>query len=74
MLLQKLMMFAPYAQMKLRKFFVDEEGDVNIVSIVVMMGIAVLLAMLFKGQISNLLKTMFNAISGTATNAVTNPA
>ncbi len=49
----------------------DEEGDVNIVSMVVLIGVAVLLAMLFKEQIGNLLKTMLDTITGQANRAVT---
>lgn len=53
------------------RFLKEERGDVNIVSIVVLIGIAVLLAVVFKNQIINLLDVLFNAITGTATNAVT---
>ena len=60
------------AKMGLWKFFHDEEGDVNIVSMVVLIGIAVLLAIIFKGQISNLLETLMGTITGKATEAVTN--
>lgn len=49
----------------------DEEGDVNIVSMVVLIGVAVLLAMLFKEQIGNLLTTMLDTITGKANEAVT---
>ena len=48
----------------------DEEGDVNIVSIVVLIGIAVLLALFFKDQIHDLLDSLFKTISGNATKAV----
>lgn len=51
-------------------FLHDEQGDVNIVSIVVLIGIAVLLAVLFREQIEKLLKTLFTTISGNATKAV----
>lgn len=52
-------------------FLTDEQGDVNIVSIVVLIGIAVLLAMLFRTQITQLLETLFSSITGNATKAVT---
>lgn len=58
-------------RMGLRSFLYDEEGDVNIVSIVVLIGIAVLLAVFFKKQISTLLKTLFSTITQQATEAVT---
>lgn len=48
----------------------DETGEVNIVATVVLIGIAVGLALLFKGQIETLLKTLFGSITGRATNAV----
>ena len=58
-------------RMGLRSFLYDEEGDVNIVSIVVLIGIAVLLAVFFKKQISTLLKTLFSTITQQETEAVT---
>lgn len=53
-----------------QEFLNDEQGDVNIVSIVVLMGIAVLLAILFRGQIESLLTSLFSTISGNAESAV----
>lgn len=58
------------AQMKLREFFAKEDGDVNVVSIVVLIGIAVLLAILFRGAIEDLLDTLFNTIEQNATGAI----
>ena len=46
------------ARLAFSKFMCDEEGDVNIVSIVVLIGIAVLLAVFFKGQIMDLLTNL----------------
>ena len=51
-----------WAKAKLYTFTHDERGDVNIVSIVVLIGVAVLLALLFKGAIGNLLKSLLNTI------------
>ena len=59
-----------WVQAKLNKFLHDEKGEVNIVSIVVLIGIAVVLAIVFKDAISNLLKSLLNTISGNAENAV----
>ena len=70
MMLQSMMMFGSVAKMKLRKLFSDEKGEVNIVAIVVLIGIAVLLALIFKDQIVNLLKTLFGTITKNANNAV----
>lgn len=58
------------AGMKLREFFSKEDGEVNIVAIVILIGIAVLLAVIFKGHISNLLNTLFKTIESNATNAI----
>lgn len=49
-----------------------EDGDVNIVSIVVLIGIAVLLAILFRGQITALLTSLFGTIQNNAQNAIAN--
>lgn len=59
------------AQMKLREFCEKEDGDVNIVSIVVLIGIAILLAIIFRGHIENLLNTLFGQIENNATDAIT---
>lgn len=56
----------------LENFFQNEDGDVNIVSMVVLIGIAVLLAVMFKTQISDLLKTLFGTITDNATKAINN--
>lgn len=65
-----LQMWMLQAKMKLQEFCKKENGDVNVVSIVVLIGIAVLLAIIFKGAISNLLNTLFKTIEGNATNAI----
>lgn len=59
-----------WAQCKLVNFIHDEEGDVNIVSMVVLIGIAVLLAVMFKNQIRDLLDTLMGTITQNATDAV----
>lgn len=70
-MLQYIMMASNIAKLKLGKFFSEEKGEVNIVAIVVLIGIAVLLALFFKDQIMALLQTLFTTITGQATNAVT---
>lgn len=52
------------------EFVKEERGAVDIVAIVVMIGIAVLLAVLFRTQITNLLNTLFETITGKAQEAV----
>lgn len=54
------------ARLAFSKFMCDEEGDVNIVSIVVLIGIAVF----FKGQIMDLLTNLFGTITEKANSAV----
>ena len=70
MMLQCMMMFGNYAKMKLRQLISDEKGAVDIVAIVVLIGIAVLLAVIFKDQIAALLDSLFQTITGTANSAV----
>ncbi|MDE7354245.1 MAG: flagellin-like protein [Acetatifactor sp.] len=66
-MLDNLLFMAKY---KLNAFLRDEEGDVNIVSIVVLIGIAVLLAIIFRKEITKLITTMLNTITNNAINAV----
>lgn len=70
MMMQNLMLMGTMAKMKLRSFFSDEKGEVNIVAIVVLIGIAVLLALIFKDQIESLLETLFGTITENANDAV----
>lgn len=62
------------AKAKMNSFLRDERGDVNIVSIVVLIGIAVLLAIVFKDAIAGLLDSLLTTIQQNATGAVNNPA
>ena len=55
---------------KVMKFINSEEGEVNIVTTVVLIGIAVALAVIFKGHVTNLVNTLMLSITGSATNAV----
>lgn len=58
------------ARIGLIKFATEENGDVNIVSIVVLIGVAVLLALIFKDAIGSLIETLLNTIEENAKNAV----
>jgi len=69
-MMQNFMLMATMAKMKLRKLFSDEKGEVTIVTIVVLIGIAVLLALIFKDQIEGLLETLFGTITENANEAV----
>ena len=52
---------------KVMKFI---NAEVNIVTTVVLIGIAVALAVIFKGHVTNLVNTLMLSITGSATNAV----
>lgn len=63
-------LYAFKAGMKIREFVSKEDGDVNIVSIVVLIGVAVVLALVFKDAIGGLLNTMLGTITNNAKNAI----
>lgn len=58
------------AKLKARNFFTKENGDVNVVSMVILIGVAVLLAIIFKDSITGLLKELLETITGNAKQAV----
>lgn len=53
MMLNTMLMYANIARLKVKDFFKDESGAVDIVAIVVLMGIVVLVALVFKKQLTN---------------------
>lgn len=55
---------------KAQQFFRKENGEVNVVAIVVLIGVAVVLALIFKNQISEMLTTLIGKIKGKALGAV----
>ncbi|MCD7801601.1 MAG: flagellin-like protein [Clostridiales bacterium] len=59
-----------WAMCKWNEFKTEESGAVDIVAIVVMIGIAVILAVLFRTQIESLLSSLFTTIESNATSAV----
>ena len=65
-------MFAMFASLcaQLKAFRREERGAVDIVAIVVMIGIAVALAVIFRTQIQGLLENLFGTISSNATSAI----
>lgn len=63
------MMYLKTKQM-VTNFFYDEQGDVNIVSMVVLIGVAVLAAMVFKKQIKKLIDDLFLEIGQKGAGAV----
>lgn len=71
-MLSNLKLMALSAKCALRRFFTKENGDVNVVSIVVLIGIAVVLAIIFRNTISSLIGELLDTISGNARDAVKN--
>jgi membrane protease YdiL (CAAX protease family) len=69
-MLKLLIMGAAFAKARAREFLTKEDGEVNIVAIVLLIGIAIVLAVLFRGYIANFLNTLFNQVKNTATNAI----
>lgn len=70
MSLYTMMMYLNIAKLKAEEFFKDENGAVDIVAIVVLMGIVVLVALVFKKQLSGLVTDLFKTITGTANDAI----
>lgn len=44
----------------LKKFFTDEKGDTNIISIVIIMAVVVALVLLFKSYVADFITQLFN--------------
>ena len=57
-------------QLKMGAFLKKENGEVNIVAIIVLIGIAILLALVFKDRITSLINGLFDTIDTNAQNAV----
>ena len=71
-MLDKLYIKVLTAKLLLAEKLKEQSGEVNIVAIVVLIGIAVLLAIFFRGQIQNLLNSLFGSINNSATDAIQN--
>ena len=57
------------AMIHIKNFFTDEKGAVDLVAIVVLIGIAIALAVLFRTQIEGILNGLFKDIGENATEA-----
>ncbi len=68
--MQNFMIAKGWIQAKFNQFLRDEKGEVNIVAMVILIGIAVVLAIIFKDAISGLINTLLNQIQGNANNAI----
>lgn len=51
-------------------FFYDEQGDVNIVSMIVLMGVAVILALVFKEKLKTIIGKLTDSVSTQADKAI----
>ena len=51
------------AKMKVHSFMTIENGEVNIIAMVILIAIAVLLAVLFRKQIGKIISDLFKAIN-----------
>lgn len=69
----KLLAFVCFAEAKIKDFFNEEKGAVDIVAIVVIIGVAVLLAIVFKDQLGGLISSLFSTITGNASDVVNTP-
>lgn len=58
------------AKEKVADFFTKENGDVNVVSIVFLIGIAVVLAIVFKDKAKALVESLMGIVSKKATDAI----
>lgn len=56
------------AKMRLRAFMTKENGEVNIIAMVILIAIAFLLAVLFRKQIGIVIDKLFSAINGNIDN------
>ncbi len=70
MIMQSMVGLKLWAQAKFNKLLRDEKGEVNIVAIVILIGIAVALAIIFRKAILNLIKSLLNQITGSANEAI----
>lgn len=66
----RLLAFLATLDLRIKNFLSEEKGAVDIVAIVVIIGVAVLLAIVFKDQLGKLIKSLFDTISGNSTDVV----
>lgn len=66
MLMFKINYYGNIVKNRVRKFFTKENGEVNIIAIVVLIAIAIGLAIIFRGKITELLNSLFNKVNDKA--------
>ncbi len=70
MLQERIELFMWIVKERFNKLVRDEKGEVNVVAIVVLIGIAIALAVIFRKAISQLLTDLLDAIRGKAETAI----
>ncbi|HNZ63036.1 MAG TPA: Flp1 family type IVb pilin [Bacillota bacterium] len=70
MLQQRIELFFGIVAGRLNKLLRDEKGEVNVVAIVVLIGVAIALAVIFRKAIGALLTDLINLIRGKAETAI----
>ena len=68
----KLTTMSMIARRKMESFMKKEDGAVDIVAIVVLIGIVVIIAVVFRKAIANLISNLFNAIGNNANKVINN--
>lgn len=69
-MLKKMMLTKAWLGNKVSNFMSNERGDVNVVSIVVLIGIAIVLALVFRKSISKILNALLDSIGSKANSAI----
>lgn len=69
-MLKKMMLTKAWLGNKVSNFMSDERGDVNVVSIVVLIGIAIVLALVFRKSIAKILNSLLNSVGSKANSAI----
>ena len=59
------------ASEKIKEFMTDEEGDTNVISIIVVLVIVLGLAIVFKNKLKLLVDTLWTSVTGKASEATT---
>lgn len=60
------------AMIHIKNFFTDEKGAVDLVAVVVLIGIALALAVIFRKRIGQVLENMFSSIDENSTKGMSN--
>ncbi len=72
MLFQQMNVWCNYVWFKLKNFFESEKGAVDIIAIVVMIGIVVLVAVVFKDRLIELVNHLFDVLDTSSEDVIKN--